>query len=341
MISRRRGVGDQGDRMITRRDLLSLVVLALTAPISVFAQKEKTSYIVGVLRYSGRDSNVPYIAAFKQGLESFGYIEGNNLTLHIRYADGEAERLGPLAEELVRLKVDIIMAMDTLSTRAAQRASTVIPIVIGTATDPVGNGLVASLARPGGNTTGLSNMASDIVPKRLELLVAILPKITRVAVLVNSANPASRPELKAIEEASKRVGLKLITLEVNRPAQIEQAFSAMTQQRVEGLIVSLDPMLSQQRNLIASLALKNRILAIGGTLLYAEAGMLISYGQNVSESYRRAATYVDKILKGAKAGDLPVEQPTTIELVVNNKTAKALGIKFPQSILVQATTVIE
>jgi len=184
-------------------------------------------------------------------------------------------------------------------------------------------------------------MASDIVPKRLELLVAILPKITRVAVLVNSANPASRPELKAIEEASKRVGLKLITLEVNRPAQIEQAFSAMTQQRVEGLIVSLDPMLSQQRNLIASLALKNRILAIGGTLLYAEAGMLISYGQNVSESYRRAATYVDKILKGAKAGDLPVEQPTTIELVVNNKTAKALGIKFPQSILVQATTVIE
>ena len=233
------------------------------------------------------------------------------------------------------------MAMDTLSTRAAQRASTVIPIVIGTATDPVGNGLVASLARPGGNTTGLSNMASDIVPKRLELLVAILPKITRVAVLVNSANPASRPELKAIEEASKRVGLKLITLEVNRPAQIEQAFSAMTQQRVEGLIVSLDPMLSQQRNLIASLALKNRILAIGGTLLYAEAGMLISYGQNVSESYRRAATYVDKILKGAKAGDLPVEQPTTIELVVNNKTAKALGIKFPQSILVQATTVIE
>jgi putative ABC transport system substrate-binding protein len=184
-------------------------------------------------------------------------------------------------------------------------------------------------------------MASDIGPKRLELLVAILPKITRVAVLVNSVNPASRPELKGIEEASKRVGLKLITLEVNSPAQIEQAFSAMAKQRVEGLIVALDALFGQQKSQIASLALKNRIPAIGTTLLYAEAGMLISYGQNTSESYRRAATYVDKILKGAKAGDLPVEQPTTIELVVNNRTAKALGIKIPQSVMVQATKVIE
>ena len=184
--------------MNTRRVILSLVLLALTVPITAAAQKEKGSFVVGVLRYSDRSANERYIAAFKQGLESFGYIEGKNLTLHVRYADGEAERLGSLAEELVRLKVDVIMAMDTPSTRAAQRATKVIPIVIGTATDPVSSGLVASLARPGGNTTGLSNMASDIGPKRLELLVATLPKAKRVAVLLNSANPATRPELKGI-----------------------------------------------------------------------------------------------------------------------------------------------
>jgi putative ABC transport system substrate-binding protein len=242
---------------------------------------------------------------------------------------------------LVRLKVDIILAMDTPSTRAAQRATSVIPIVIGTSTDPVGSGLVASLARPGGNTTGLSNMASDISPKRLEMLVTLVPKISRVAVLLNSSNPATRAELESLSEANKRAGLKLIALSAETPEQIEHAFAAMAKQRTEGLIIPNDGFFNQQREQIARLALKNRIPSVGGVRAGAEAGMLMSYGQNVNENFHRAATYVDKILKGARPADLPVEQPTTIELVINMQTAKYLGIKIPNSILMRADKVFE
>jgi putative ABC transport system substrate-binding protein len=233
------------------------------------------------------------------------------------------------------------MAADTPSTQAAQRATKVIPIVIGTSTDPVANGLVSSLAHPGGNITGLSNMSTDTSPKRLELLVAMAPKISRVAVLLNSSNPATRAQQKSVEEANKRVGLKLLALEVETPQQIEQAFATMVKQRVEGVIITNDALFSQHRGRIAALALKNRLPTIGARFEYAEAGGLMSYGPDANESYRRAATYVDKILKGAKPGDLPIEQPTTIELFINGKTAKALGLKIPQSLLVMVTKVIE
>ncbi len=325
-----------------RQIVLALGAGALTMPLASFAQQLKKSVVIGVLRYGDRPSSEAYVAEFKQGLREVGYIEGKNLTLHLRFADGKSERLAVLADELVQLKPDVILAMDTPSTRAAQRATSVTPIVIGTSTDPVASRLVSSLAHPGGNTTGLSNMSSDLSPKRLEMLLAAVPKLSRVAVLLNPSNPATRAELKSIEVANKAVGLKLLAIEVETPEQIERAFAAMVKQRVEGVLVTNDALLiSQQGKQIAGLALKNRIATLGVNSVTTEAGMLMSYGPNGAERYHRAATYVDKILKGAKPGDLPVEQPTKFELVVNMKTAKALGIKIPQSILVRADKVIE
>ena len=328
--------------MNARRNVLIMLGLgALPVRLTSFAQQVKKSIVVGVLRYGDKSSSEAYIVAFRQGLDALGYIEGKNLTLQLRFADAKAERLASLAEELVRLKVDVIMAADTPSTRAAQRATREIPIVIGTSTDPVGTGLVASLARPGGNTTGLSNMASDISPKRLEMLIALVPKLSQVAVLLDSSNPATRAELKSLEDANKRAGLKLLVLEAATPDQIERAFAAMVKRRVEGLIITNNALFLQQRNQIAELALKNRIPTLGAVRALADAGLLMSYGQNTIESFRRAATYVDKIVKGTKPADLPIEQATTIELFINMKTAKALGIQIPQSILIRADKVIE
>ena len=331
----------QGRVMINRRKLLvALGAGALAVPFAAFSQQGNKSVVVGVLRSSDQLSSQGRIAAFKQGLQELGYIEGKNLTLHLRFSDGKAERLAALAEELVKLKVDIIMAADTSATRAAQRATKVIPIVIGTSTDPVASGLVASLARPGGNTTGLSNMASDTGPKRLELLVALVPKMSRVAILLNPSNPSTRAELKNLEEANKHFGLKLLVLEVKTPEQIGQAFAAMVKQRTEGVVITSESLFSQQRVQIAELAAKYRLPSIAFRAEYAQAGVLMSYGPNVNESYRRAATYVDKILKGTKPGDLAVEQATRFDLVINVKTAKALGITIPQSLLARADEVI-
>jgi ABC-type uncharacterized transport system substrate-binding protein len=326
----------------TRRQvLIALGASALVAPLRIFAQQEKRPVVVGSLRYGDRPSSQVYIDAFKQGLRELGYIEGRNLALELRFAGGKAERLPVLAEELVQLKVDVILTGDTPSALAAQRATGVIPIVMGTATDPVGSGLVASLSHPGGNITGLSNMSSDISPKRLEMLIAVVPKLSRVAVLLNPSNPATRTELKSLEAANQRAKLKLLALEAETPEQIERAFAAMVKQRTQGVVVTNDGLFSQQSHQIAELALKHRIPCLGGVTASADAGLLLSYGQNIVENYRRAPTYVDRIIRGAKPADLPVEQPTKIELVINMKTAKALGIKIPRSILVRADRVIE
>jgi putative ABC transport system substrate-binding protein len=330
---------------MSRRDtVLALVALgagALAAPFEAFSQQVKNTVVVGVLRSSDQLSSQARIDAFKQGLQELGYIEGKNLTLHLRFSDGKAERLAALAEELVQLKVDIIMAADTSATRAAQRATKVIPIVIGTSTDPVASGLVASLARPGGNTTGLSNMASDTGPKRLQLLVTLVPKMSRVAILLNPSNPASRAELKNIEEANKHLGLKLLVLEVKTPEEIGQAFATMVKQRAEGLVITSESLFSQQRVQIAELAVKYRLPSIAFRVEFSEAGVLMNYGPSATASYRHAATYVDKILKGAKPGDLPIEQAIKFDLVINRKTAKALGLTIPQSLLMNADRVIE
>ena len=226
--------------MIRRRAVVVIMAAVIAAPFCAFAQQVKAAAVVGVLRYTDQASSQPFVTAFKEGLKALGYIEGRNLTLHVRFADGNAERLTKLAEDLVNEKVDVLFAMDTPSTRAAQHATKVIPIVIGTATDPVANGLVTSLKRPGGNTTGLSNMSNDISPKRLEMLIALVPKLSRVAVLVNRSNPATRAELQALDAANKRVGLKLLVHEVETPEQIERAFDAMGVQGAQALVVSAD-----------------------------------------------------------------------------------------------------
>jgi putative ABC transport system substrate-binding protein len=324
-----------------RKLLVALGGSALLAPFGSFAQQARKSVVVGVLRYGDQPSGQLYVTAFKQGLQELGYIEGRNLALELRYAEGKAERLAVLAEELVRLNVDVILTGDTPSTLAAQRATRVIPIVIGSATDPVGSGLVASLAHPGGNTTGFSNMTSDISPKRLEMLIALIPGLSRVAVLLDPKNPATRLELKSLEEANQRVGLRLLALRVETPEQIERAFAAMVKQRAQGVIVTSNSFFTQQRYQIAGLALKHRIPSLCGNSRFADAGLLVSYGEDSTENYRRAATYVDKIVKGTKPADLPVEQPMTIELVINMKTARAIGIKVPKSILLHANRVIE
>jgi putative ABC transport system substrate-binding protein len=324
-----------------RKLLVALGGSALLAPFGSFAQQARKSVVVGVLRYGDQPSGQLYVTAFKQGLQELGYIEGRNLALELRYAEGKAERLAVLAEELVRLNVDVILTGDTPSTLAAQRATRVIPIVIGSATDPVGSGLVASLAHPGGNTTGFSNMTSDISPKRLEMLIALIPGLSRVAVLLDPKNPATRLELKSLEEANQRVGLRLLALRVETPEQIERAFAAMVKQRAQGVIVTSNSFFTQQRYQIAGLALKHRIPSLCGNSRFADAGLLVSYGEDSTENYRRAATYVDKIVKGTKPADLPVEQPMTIELVINMKTARAIGIKVPKSILMHANRVIE
>ena len=324
-----------------RKLLFALGGSALLAPLGSFAQQAKQTVVVGVLRSADQASGQYLIVAFRQGLRELGYIEGRNLALELRFADGKTERLAALAEELVRLKVDVILASDTPATIAAQRATRVIPIVMASTSDPVGSGLVASLAHPGGNTTGFSNMASDVSPKRLEMLIALIPNLSRVAVLLNSKNPATRAELKGLEEANQRVALKLLALGVETPDQIERAFTAMVQQHAQGVVVTTDSFLSQQRSQIATLALKHRIPSLCGSSRHAEAGSLVSYGRDSAELYRRAATYVDKIVKGARPSDLPIEQPTTIELVINMKTAKALGITIPESMRVRADRVIE
>ena len=324
-----------------RKLLVALGAGALAAPLRIFAQQKKQSVVVGVLRYGDRPGSQVYIDAFKQGLQELGYIEGKNLALELRFADGKAERLAGLAEDLVRLKVDVILTGDTPSALAAQRATRVIPIVMGTASDPVGSGLVASLARPGGNITGLSNMSSDIGPMRLEMLIAVVPKLSRVAVLLNPSNPATRTELKSLEAANRRAKLTLLALEAETPEQIERAFAAMVKQHAQGVVMTNDPVFGQQRQQIAQLALKYRIPCLGPLPASADAGLLLSYGQNIVESYRRAPTYVDRIIRGAKPADLPVEQPTKIELVINMKTARALGVTIPQEFLLRADKVIE
>ena len=266
---------------------------------------------------------------------------GKNLVIEWRSAEGKAERLPELAAELVRLKVDALAAASTPAVQAAQKATTTIPIVIITAADPVGNGLVKSLARPGGNTTGLSSMSTTLGPKLLELLRGMVPKVARVAVLVNPANVAINSILKDIQAAAQTLGVTIQSVEASTPAEIANGFPAMARQKAGALIVPREALFQQQKNQIVELAAKHRLPSIGGYGEYVEAGGLMSYGQNLGEPLKRAATYVDKIFKGANAGELPVEQPTTFELFVNLKTARMLGLKVPQTILVQATKVIE
>jgi putative ABC transport system substrate-binding protein len=330
--------------MNNRRKLLAaLGAGALAAPFSSFGQQQGKVWRVGFLATRHLDfvDADPYYGPFRQGMRELGYVEGKNLVVEWRSAESKTERLPDLAAELVRLKMDVIVTEAAVATLAAQKGTSTIPIVMANVGDPVGTGVVKSLARPGGNTTGLSNMVSELVPKHLELLLSIVPKVSRVAFLWNSANSSQLIALKSVQAAAQKVGVKILPLEAQTPQQIENAFSVMAREKPGAVIVAQNPFAFQQRRQIAELAAKIRLPSISGSREYAEAGGLIGYGASIADGSRRAASYVDKIFKGAKPGDLPVEQSTLFELVINRNTAKAMGITFPQSLLVRADRVIE
>ena len=330
--------------MNSRRKLL--VVLgagALAVPLSSFAQQQGKVWRVGFLSARRRPVSLDtdYFGAFPRGMRDLGYVEGKNLVIEWRFADGKFEHLPGLATEVVRLKVDVIVAAGPPAIIAAQKATTTIPIVIVTSIDPVDAGLVKSLARPGGNITGISNLSGEVSPKHLELVRTMVPKLSRVAVLVNPANSGHATMLKNVQAAAQKANVEVLPVEARTLQEIETAFLVMTKENAGAIIVGLDPFFNQQVRQIAELAAKHRLPSISAYAVYAESGGMMSYGSSLTDNFRRAATYVDKILKGAKPADLPIEQPTKFELVINLKTAKALGLTIPQSLLQRADQVIE
>jgi len=282
------------------------------------------------------------VEAFRQGLRGLGWVEGQNIVIEYRSAEGRYDRLPDLAADLVRLKVDIIAAAGTAATTAAKNATRAIPIVMIGVGDPVGLELIASLARPGGNVTGLTfSVGMETAGKGLELLKEALPKVRRVAVLTNPANPGQPLALKNVKAAARSLGMQLQLLEARGPDEFDGTFAAMAKERVGALLVVSEAMFNIHRVRLADLAARNKLPSMHGFREDAEAGGLMSYGPDLANLFRRSATYVDKILKGAKPGDLPVEQPTKFELVINLKTAKALGLTIPASVLSRADQVIE
>jgi putative ABC transport system substrate-binding protein len=319
------------------------LVLALTLtlwPLAAHAQPATKVPRVGLL-IAGSSPGRSYLSAFRQGLHELGYVEGHSIATEYRWAEGNYERLPDLAAELVRLKVDVIVAVATPAVQAAKQATKAIPIVMLSVGDPVASGFVASVARPGGNITGLANIATELVGKQLQLLREVVPTFSLVAVLWNPANPSNASQLREAEAAARALGVRAQPLEAQGPSDIDRAFVAMTREHAGALLVLSDSMLIAQRERIADLATKSRLPAVYGLRLHAEAGGLMAYGANLLDLVRLAATFVDKILKGAKPADLPVEQPTKFELVINLKTAKALGLTIPPSVLGRADQVIQ
>ena len=288
-----------------------------------------------------KQASGPSHEAFRQQLHELGYVEGQNIVIEYRFAEWRAERLADFAAELVRLKVDVIVSGGTPGPLAAKRATSTIPIVMAAAGDPVGTGLVANLGRPEGNITGLSNLSEELTGKRLQLVKEVVPGISRVAVLWNAGNPISMIVFKHTEAAARTLGMQVHSVEVRGPDDFQQALAAMVTARAGALFVVDDPLVFRQRLLIADFAVRNRLPASAFYKEFVEAGGLMSLGPNLAHQYRRAAIFVDKILKGAKPADLPVEQPTKFELVINLKTARAIGLTIPSALLLRADQVIE
>ena len=328
---------------MNRRDTV-LAILALVAPpLAAIAQQAGKVWRVGFLtsRHLNVEDADSYVGAFRQSMRELGYVEGQNLVIEWRSADNESARLPRLAAELVNLKVDVIVAVATPATGAAQKSTALIPIVMMGVGDPVGVGFIRSLARPGGNITGLSNLGRDIRGKQIELLLGVAPRASPIAVLMNPSNRTHIVALETIEAAAKVHNVKILRADAQTSQDIGSAFSTMRQHNAEALFVSPDLLFQEHREQIVQLAATHRLPAIGSEREFAEAGGLMSYGSNRRDMYRRAAIYVDKILKGAKPADLPVEQPTKFELVINLKTAKAFGLALPQSLLIRADELIK
>jgi len=277
----------------------------------------------------------------RQRLRELGYLEGQNIAFESRFAEGKTDRLPGLAAELVALKVDVIVTSGTPASLAAKQATRTIPIVMAQLADPVGAGLVASLGRPGGNVTGLTTQDADLSGKRLEMLLEVVPKVSRFAVLIDETSPGSMLIARGTQVAAQSLGVQLQSLGVRGPGELDRAFSAMKEARAGALIVESSSLLFTSRTRLADLALKNRLPTMFAQREYAEAGGLMAYSADFSDLFRRTATFVDKILKGAKPADLPVEQPTKFDFVINLKTAKALGLTIPQSLLARADEVIQ
>jgi len=323
---------------IRRRKVLIAAVALGCAPLRALAQKSPAR--IGFLGVSTPAAWTSRVDAFREGLRELGYIEGRNVVIEYRFAEGQYARLPELAAELVRLKVDVIVTHSAPGALAAKQATSVIPIVFAVASDPVGAGLVASLARPGGNLTGLSTQLADTGGKKLELLREAVPGLRRLAILANAGYPASVIEMGEVRTAARTLGLEVAALEIRRVEDIAPAFAAL-KDRAEALYICEDAFTSANRNRIYTFALTARLPMILGTRGDIEWGGLMSYGANFSDLFRRAADYVDKILRWAKPADLPVEQPTKFDLVINLITAKALGLTVPPSLLARADEVIE
>jgi len=326
-----------------RRSFAFLAVAVLALAFPSVAQKPEKAWRVGFLAARRRPVSLEsdFYGEVPRGLRELGYVEGKSLVIEWRFADGNYERLAELAVELVKLKVDIIVADGMNSTLAAQKATKTIPIVFAGATEPVEHGLVKSLAHPGGNTTGLALVAGDTCPKQLEMLLTMVPGVSLIAVLWNPDNPSAHSNLKGVRAAAEMFHVKILAIAVRTPKEIESAFAEAGAHRAAALVVSPDMFISQQLPRIAGLAATNQLPGMSGLREYAEAGGLMSYGASRRYNYHRAATYVDKIIKGANPGELPVEQPMKLELVINRKTAKALGLTIPPELLLLADKVIE
>ncbi len=320
--------------------IITLILSLLTVPLTSQAQPAAKVPRLGLLIPSAFSAAASRLEAFRHGLRDLGYVEGRNITLEYRFADGQADRLPALVAELIHLTVDILVIDGTTAIRPAQHATTTIPIVMAVSGDPVGEGLVASLARPGGNITGLSSRAPEVSGKRLEFLKEVVPQLSRVAALWHRDAPVG-PYLTETQAAAQALGLQLQALEVESPDALDQAFAAMTRAHADALVVLPSAQMGSHQHVVAELAMTHRLPTMFGGRGDAEAGDLMSYGLNYADFYRRAATYVDKILKGATPADLPVEQPLRFELVINLKTAKALGITMPPTVLFQADEVIK
>ena len=324
-----------------RREFITLIGSAAAWPIAARAQQAGKVHRIGVLETISTTLNVANFYALREGLRQLGYAEGQNLVIEYRSADGRDDRFPGLARELLALKVDVIVTRGTPAAKAVKNATSTVPVVMTASGDPVGVGLVTSLARPGGNITGLSAIVGELSPKRLELIREIVPGLARIAVLANTSNDAVRRDWARIETAARSLGVQSQLLDLRKSDALGPTFDDAGARRADALVVVIDAITQANQQRIVDLAMKHRLPAIYSSREFVDAGGLISYGVSYPDLYRRAATYVDKILKGTKPADLPVVQPTKFELVINLKTAKALGIEVPPSLLALADGVIE
>lgn len=323
-----------------RRQFLTFLGGAAAWPLAALGQQTAKAARIGFLRAAG--PNEKEFNAFRDGLRVLGYIEGQNIVIEQRYADGAYQRVSELAADLVRLKMDVIVVDGLASSKPAKAATSLIPIVFTLGADPVGDGLVASLARPGGNLTGLTSSGGyQLAGKRVELLKDIKPDLARLAILKNPSQPSAGPYLSDAEKAGRALGLAMRTFDARRPGDLPAAFAAMVEWRADGLITLNDGMFYTQRERIVTLARESRLAGVHPETAFVEAGGLVSYGPSLPDLFRRAATYVDKILNGQKPAELPVEQPTKFELAVNLKTARSLGLTVSRAFLLRVDEVIE